>query len=207
MIGDDCDDCAAVVAFERSHGDAADDADPERLGFGRKALHRKAVVGVATRLLVEHGGNTLGAPIGKQALHVAFAVSGTFNKNGFVANRLLLGMDGCHVLVHRLAADLHVAHRVITVGLSVALPNIHRVRHQLAHGRLKVVVANHATGDTRCAGADTRFLQNNDVPTGASASRFKLYSEVVSGAEPMNSGTNNHIGAAGGRIHQVNSPM
>ena len=136
----------------------------------------RLIVGVATGLLVEHGGDALGAPIGKQALHVAFAVSGAFNKNGFVANRLLLGMDGCHVLAHRLAADLHVAHRVIAVGLWVALPDIDRVRHQLAHGRLEVVVANHATGDTRCAGADARFLQNNDVPTGASASRFKLYS-------------------------------
>ena len=104
---------------------------------------------------MENRGDVLCAPIREQTLHIARTLCSAFNENRLVANRLLLRMNGCHILTHGFTADLHVAHGMIAVGLGVALPNVHGVGHQLAHGGLKVVIANHPAGNTRRAGADT----------------------------------------------------
>jgi len=76
---------------------------------------------------------------------------------------LLLLVDRGNVLAHALGADLHVAHRVVAIGLGIALPHLDGMGHQLAHGRLEVVVADDATGDAGRAGADRALVDNENV--------------------------------------------
>ena len=115
-------------------------------------------------------------------------------------------MDRRHIFTHGFAADLHVAHGMVTIGLGVALPNVHGVGHQLAHGGLKIVITNHPAGNTRRARADTRFVENDDVMAVTLTGRFELQRQVVGGAEPVNPGTNYDVGAARWNRHQMISP-
>ena len=117
------------------------------------------------------------------------------NENRLVANRLLLRMNGCNILTHGFTADLHVAHGVIAVVLGAALPNVHGMGHQLAHGGLKVVIANHTAGNTRRPGADARFVENDDVVPDTLTGRFELQRKVVGSAQTVNSSTNNDVRA------------
>ena len=103
---------------------------------------------------MQHRGDALGLPVREQRLHVVSAGIGTLDKKRVVVDSLLLLIDRAHVLAHRLAADLHIAHRVVAVGLSIAFPNPDRVRHQFAHSRLVVVVADNTAGDTGRTRAD-----------------------------------------------------
>ena len=105
----------------------------------------------------------------------------------------MLLVDRSHVLAHAFGADLHVADRVIAVGLGVALPLIDRVSHELAHGRLEVVVADDAAGDARGTGGDRGLIHNKDVLAGASAGLFQHLGEVEGGAQPVNSGADDGI--------------
>ena len=86
-------------------------------------------------------------PVREHRLHVAVAVAGTLDEHRRVADRLLLLVDRADLLVHAFGADLHVADRVVAQGLGMLLPDLDAVRHQLAHRRLIVVVADDTAGD------------------------------------------------------------
>ena len=131
---------------------------------------------------MQNRGDALCAPVREQALHIALTLGGALDEDRLIANRLLLSMDCRHIFTHGFAADLHVPHRVVAVGLGVALPNVHGVGHEFAHGGLKVVITNDSAGNARGAGANTGFVENDDVAPVTFAGRFELQREVVGGA-------------------------
>src|SRR5450755_2447640 len=108
-------------------------------------------------------GDTLRLPIAEQAAHVLERRGFTLDEYGLVTDRLLLLVDRADLRVHDLGADLHVSDRVIAVRLRVALPDRDRMRHQLAHRRLVIIVAHHAAGDARRAGADAGLVEDDDA--------------------------------------------
>jgi hypothetical protein len=81
------------------------------------------------------------------------------------------------------------------------------VRHEFAHGGLKVVITNDPTGDARGTRADAGFVENDDVAPVTFASRFELQCQVIGGTQTVNAGTNNDVGAVRWNGHQVTSPM
>lgn len=151
-------------------------------------------------------GDALCAPVREQTLHLALTLRGALDENRFISNRLLLGVDCRHIFTHGFTADLHVPHRVVAVGLWVALPDVHRVGHEFAHNGLKVVIANHPAGNTRRARADNRFVENDYVAPVTLTGRFETQPLVVGGAEPMNPGTNDDLGAVCWNGRQMISP-
>ena len=108
-------------------------------------------------------------PVRQHGLHVAVAVACTLDEHRAVADRLLLLVDGADLLVHAFGADLHVADRVVAQALGMLFPDVDAVRHQLAHRRLVVVVADHAAGDARGAGRDGGLVDDQDVGPAALA--------------------------------------
>src|SRR5206468_3965407 len=64
-------------------------------------------------------------------------------------------------------------------------PHRYRVRHQLAHRRLEVVVTHHAAGEPRRPGADARLVEHHDVLAGAEAPRLELDAQVPRGGEAV----------------------
>ena len=90
--------------------------------------------------------------------------SRAFDEDRGIADRLLLLVDRADLLVHHLRADLHVADGMVAEGLHVALPDLDALRHQLAHRRLEVVVADHAAGDAGSAGGDRRSCRGRRCP-------------------------------------------
>ncbi len=156
---------------------------------------------------MQNRGDALCAPVREQALHIALTLGGALDEDRFIANRLLLGMDRRHIFAHGFAADLHVPHRVVAVGLGVAFPNVHGVGHEFAHGGLEVVIADDPAGNARSARADAGFVENDNVAPITLAGRFELQRQVVGGAEPVNPGTNDDVGAARRNGHQITSPM
>src|SRR3546814_4080994 len=107
---------------------------------------------------VQHRGDALGLPVVEQPLHVEVAFLGTLDEDRLVADRLLLLVDRGDVGAHHLRTDLHVADGMIAKGLGVALPHRHGVGHELAHGRLEVVVAHDAAGDAAGPGGDAALV-------------------------------------------------
>ena len=91
--------------------------------------------------------DALGLPVVKEAPHVLSGLFGALNENRLVTDILLLFGNGRDVLTHDLRADLHVTDRMVTVGFGITLPNLYAMRHELAHGRLVIVVAHNATGN------------------------------------------------------------
>src|SRR5262249_30512837 len=75
---------AAIVALETRDLHAGHDPHVFVLGFLGEAVDGGAVVGVATFLFVQHGGDTLGLPVVEQALHVLRAVALTFDEHRLV---------------------------------------------------------------------------------------------------------------------------
>ena len=75
-----------------------------------------------------------------------------------------------------------------------------------AHCGLKVVITNDPAGNARCAGADARFVDNDDVAPVTFVGRFELQRQVVGGAESVNPGTNDDVGTARWNRHQITSP-
>src|SRR6476659_2059484 len=173
--------------------DAGHDAYALGLCLVCQAIHRLGIVGVAALFLVQNRGDAFRLPIVEQALHIFLTVNSTLDKRGLVADRLLLLIDRGDILMHTFGADLHVAHRMIGVGLGVALPDLDRLSHELAHGRLEVVVADDAAGDARGTGGDRGLIHNKDVLAGASAGLFQHLGEVEGGAQPVNSGADDGI--------------
>jgi hypothetical protein len=84
--------------------------------------------------------------------------------------------------MHDLRADLHVADRVIGIGLGIAFPDLDRMRHQLAHGRLKVVVADHPAGDAGRSGSDCGLVDHQHVTARAAAGLLELQSKMIGSA-------------------------
>ena len=60
--------------------------------------------------------------------------------------------------------------------------------HQLAHGRLEVVVAHHAAGDAAGAGRDRGLVDHQDVLAAALALGFQLGGQVPGGRQAVNAG-------------------
>ena len=82
---------------------------------------------------------------------------------------------------------------MIAEGFRVALPHLDGVGHQLAHGRLEVIVADDATRDARGAGADRALVDDDNVFAGPSSALLEKLGEMVSGGEPVNPGTDDGV--------------
>ena len=152
----------AVAGPESRHRDAGDDLHAQRRGLSREAAHRRHVVRVAAALFVQHRRDVLRLPVVEEPLHVAHRLGFALDEYRLVADRLLLLVDRADLRVHHLGADLHVADGVVAVGLGIALPDRYRMRHQLAHRRLVVVVADDAAGDAGRARADAGLVEHHD---------------------------------------------
>ena len=57
------------------------------------------------------------------------------------------------------------------------------MRHQLAHRRLEVVVADHPAGDAGSAGGDAGLVEHEDVCAAALPLRLQLLGQVIGGAK------------------------
>ena len=99
---------------------------PSAAALRGEAAQRRHVVRVAAALFVQHRRDVLRLPVVEEPLHVAHRLGFAFDEHRFVADRLLLLVDRADLRVHHLGADLHVADRVIAVGLGIALPDRHR---------------------------------------------------------------------------------
>ena len=114
---------------------------------------------------------------------------------------MLLPEDGANVIAHGLGADLHIADRVEAVGIHVAFPDLDALRHQLAHGRLEVIVAHHAAGDAGGPGGDTGFVEHQNIGAGTSAPGLKFKRQMIGGAEAMDAGADDDVFRVGGKCH------
>src|SRR5262249_17890058 len=99
------------------------------------------------------------------------------------------------VLMHRLRGDLQVADGVVGERLRVRLPDADRVRHELAHRRLEVVVADDAAGDAGRAGAHPALVEDEDVLAATEATAPQLAREVPRGGEPVDTRAHDHVPA------------
>jgi len=82
---------------------------------------------------------------------------------------------------------------MIAQHVGMALPNRYAVRHQLAHRRLIVIVAHDAAGNTRCAGTDALFVDDENVCTRSLAKGFQVLGQMIGRTQPMNAGADDHI--------------
>ena len=183
-VGDDRRD-GPTPQFDVANLGLADDLNPFGQCFGSETIERRLIEGEATLVLVEHAGDSLGAPVVEHRLHVGVALFSAFDERRWVADCLLLLVDRPHVFVHALVRDLHVADWVIGVGLRVALPHRHGVSHQLAHRRLVVVVPDHSARNARGSGTDTALVDDEDVRAGPLASGSQLHRKVIRGGQPV----------------------
>src|SRR5690606_12767093 len=192
LVGLDGGDGAAVGA-EAGDGHAGADGDALRLRLAGESAQGRVVVGVAAALLVQHHGDARCLPVGEHVQHVAAAVVDALDQLGRVADRLLLTVDLRDVLVHLLWCDLQVPDRVVGERLGVGLPDVHGVRHQLPHGGLEVVVAEHAAGHTRRARADVRLVDDQYVTAVATAGGLQPAGQVPGGRQTVNAGTDDDV--------------
>src|SRR5215471_8688383 len=187
-----CDGWPSMAHKSRTHGPAAITS----------CSQRPDVVGVAAPLLVQDRGGAGRPPVAEHRQHVRAAVALPLDEHRGVADRLLLGVDLRDVLVHRLRGDLQVADGVVGERLRVRLPDADRVRHELAHGRLEVVVADDAAGDAGRAGAHAPLVDDEDVLAAAQATAAELACEMPGGGEPVDTRANDHVPAVT-RNHRV----
>ena len=113
----------ALIGFDRCHraaagahaGDTDAGSDPHTFGLclGGQSAQRSDVVGVAALLFVQDRGDAGRLPVIERLEHVGAAVALALDEHRWVADRLLLGEDLRHVLMHDLRRDLHVADRVV----------------------------------------------------------------------------------------------
>src|SRR5204862_4593687 len=102
-------------------------------------------------------------PIAEQRFHVVERCTLAFDEPRLVADRLLLLVDRAYLNTHDLGADLHVPDRVIAVRRRIAFPHRHRMRHQLAHRGLVIIVADDAARNAGRPGADTGLVDDDDA--------------------------------------------
>jgi hypothetical protein len=127
-----------------------------------------------------------------------------------VADGLLLLVDRAHLRVHDLRADLHVADRVVAVGLRVAFPDRDRMRHQLAHRRLEIVVAHDAAGDARGAGADAGLVEHDDAAAAGAdrhAASLQLLREMHRRRQAVDAGADDDVAGVGGQCSHGAGPQ
>ena len=132
-------------------------------------MDRSAVIGIAALFLVQYGGDAPGLPVVEQAFHVGRGLLLALDEDGLVADFPLLPGNARHLLVHHFGADLHVAHGVETESLGVAFPDRDAVRHESAHGRLVVVVADDSARNARGTRGDTGLVDDQNVAATAAA--------------------------------------
>src|SRR5215471_8054102 len=180
-----CDGWPSMAHKSRTHGPAAITS----------CSQRPDVVGVAAPLLVQDRGGAGRPPVAEHRQHVSAAVALPLDEHRGIADRLLLRVDLRDVLVHRLRGDLQVADRVVGERTGVRLPDTDRVRHELAHRRLEVVVADHAAGDAGRAGAHAALVEDEDVLASAEATAPQLAREMPGGGEPVDTRANDHVPA------------
>src|SRR5262249_4919868 len=104
--------------------------------------------------------------------------------------------------VHRLRGDLQVADGVVGERLRVRLPDADRVRHEFAHGRLEVVVADDAAGDAGRAGAHPPLVEDEDVLAATEAPAPQRAREMPRGGQSVDARANDHVPAVI-RSHRV----
>ncbi len=138
---------------------------------------------------MQHRGDASCLPVVEQKPHVAVGGGGPVDEFGLIADRALLLVDRGDVLAHAFGTELEVTDRMIAEGFGVALPHLDGVRHELAHGRLEIIVADDATGDARGAGADHALVHDDNVFAGPSSALLEKLGEMVGGGEPVNPGT------------------
>ena len=159
----------AAVHPQPGHRDPGLDGHAFGLRLGGQPAQRGQVVGVPAPLLVQQHRGPGRLPIREQAGQVGLARAGAVDQLGLVPDGLLLGVDLPDVGPHALRRDLQVAHRMVGECLRVGVPDAHRVRHQLAHGRLEVVVPDHPAGHPGRACPDAGLVDDQDVLTAAAA--------------------------------------
>src|SRR5207249_3980461 len=164
---------------------AWEDAHAFVLRLRRQAAHRRLVLGVAAHLLVQVEGDALRLPVAEEAFHVLHRVGFALDEVGRISDLFLAFGDAGDVVVHHLRADLHVPDRMVAEGFRVAFPHLDRVRHQLAHRGLEVIVADYTTGDARGPRADPGLVDDQDVGTVAPSAALQLQREVVRRAQSV----------------------
>ena len=109
---------------------------------------------------------------------------------GGVPDPLLALVHGDQILLLGGRSERDVAAAVVVEGLRVGLPHLDARRHQFLHGRLEVVVADHAAGDARRAGRDVGLVDDEDI--GA------VLGGVPGGRQAVDSGADDEEGRGGG---------
>ena len=186
------DSCCRPGAVEVESGDldACFDASAGGAGLVGEAEHRLAVERVAAGVLVQADGQAGRAPVGVQAAHVRLDVLLADDQLGGVPDPLLALVHCDQILLLGGRSERDVAAAVVVEGLRVGLPHLDARRHQFLHGRLEVVVADHAAGDARRAGRDVGLVDDEDV--GA------VLGGVPGGREAVDSGADDEEGRGGG---------
>src|SRR4029079_9555042 len=196
---------SALVGLDRGHrvpGDAEPgDADAGRdlhafvFRLRRQAANRADVVRVATLLLVQHRRASGCLPVIEHVEQVALTVGLSLDQHGGVANGLLLGVDLRHVFGHRLRGNLQEADRMVGERVGVALPYGHRMRHQLAHRGLEVVVADGAAGDAGRTRAGSALIEHEDVLAPAQSAGSEFPGQMPGRGQAVNARADNDVPA------------
>ena len=197
------------IVFGRSkafHFDAGDDLHALRGRLFCESLDRGHVVRVTAALLVQYRRDVARLPVVEDALHVCERFTLALDERRFVADRFLLLVDRRDLRVHDIRADLHVADRMIAVGLGVALPDRHAMRHQLAHRRLIVVVADDAARDPGGARADVGLVEHDDaraVRSDGLSSRAQAPREMQAGGQAVDAGADDDVVGFSGTLRHA----
>ena len=117
------------------------------------------------------------APVGEEAAHVRRHLRLARDQLGLVADPLLALEDRAEVVLLGAVAERDVARAVVGERLGVRLPDVHAGGHQLLHGRLEVVVADHAAGDPGRAGRHAGLVHHEHL--------LAALGEVPGGREPV----------------------
>src|SRR5262249_52273209 len=97
-----------------------------------------------------------------------------------------------------LRRDLQEADRVIGERVRVRLPHRHRMRHQLSHRRLEVVVADGPARDAGRARADVALVEDQDVRTPTEPAGPQFPAEMPGSGEPVDACADDHVPAVRG---------
>ena len=160
--------CTVVTAPELSelkagHPHAVGQPGAGRPGLAGQSVHGGHVVGEAALVLVQADVHALRPPVREHLPHVLAHLGLADDQVGRVADPGLPLVHLGQVADLALGAQRQVADRVVAERLRILLPHLDVGGHQLAHGRLVVVVAHDAAGDPRRARADTGLVHDQHV--------------------------------------------
>ena len=153
--------------------------------LGRQAVHGVLVERKAALALMQAHAQPGSAPVTEERAHVGAHLGLAQDQLGVVADALLALVHGAEVGLLVAVAERDVARAVVGEGLRIGLPDLDARGHQVLHGRLEVVVANHAAGDPRCPGGHARLVDHQDVLAGLG--------EVPGGGEPVDARTDYEV--------------